>query len=541
MLSRKIAGVFFVCILGIFAFGCESEVNSVTFTITAIAGANGSISPEGEVEVTKGADQKFTIIPDADFVIDDVLVDGASVGAVDEYTFTGVSTDHKIEASFIRVFTITASSSINGSIVPDGAVLVKQGAEQLFTFNPDSGFAVTDVLIDGSSVGTPASITFANVDADHTIHVSFLNTYRITVMKTGNGTIFPNGSVPVDAGADQNFTIAADTNWVIHDVLVDGKSVGAVSNYYFQNVQQSHTIHAIFASVNTDKPSNPVRLVFMHHSCGNNWLNTGNGNLGDELGNNNYYVRDTYYGWDALLNTDIGSNTDIGHWYTWFADTTLQSNSQPRRDNILSSLYTTSNKNANYNTTLCADPGGENTIIMFKSCYPNSNVYANNTTQPTDLFGQACGIQVSGGHAHTLENTQAVYREILKYFKTKTNKMFVVITAPPLVQSSTTSTRAGNARALNNWLVNEWLKEADWENKNVYVFDFYNVLTADDNHHRINGGKIEHITINGDNYANYFTGTDSHPTSVGNQKSTCEYVPLLNVYYHRWWNDYLGN
>ena len=56
-------------------FGCESESGSKKFTIQAIAGANGSISPSGDVKVDKGESQKFTITPDAEYAVADVLVD----------------------------------------------------------------------------------------------------------------------------------------------------------------------------------------------------------------------------------------------------------------------------------------------------------------------------------------------------------------------------------------------------------------------------------------------------------------------------------
>jgi hypothetical protein len=72
----------------------------VTFEITASAGAGGSIDPVGTVSVSYGSDQVFTITPDAGYQIADVLVDGASVGAVADYTFTGVNADHTIDASF---------------------------------------------------------------------------------------------------------------------------------------------------------------------------------------------------------------------------------------------------------------------------------------------------------------------------------------------------------------------------------------------------------------------------------------------------------
>jgi len=279
--------------------------------------------------------------------------------------------------------------------------------------------------------------------------------------------------------------------------------------------------------VNTNPPATPVRLVFVHHSCGDNWLTTGNGNLGNTLDANNYYVRDTYYGWNATQNASIGDLTDLGHWYTWFCDTTIQGNGIPRRDNIMASLYTTNNKHASY-TTSVGDPGGENTIIMFKSCYPNSDVKSDNAHPPQDLYGQAYD-----SDAHTLSNCKEIYRQLLAYFKMRHDKMFVVITAPPRMQSETTPTYAANARTLNNWITRDWLSEGGWENRNVYVFDFYNVLTDPNNHHRVNGGAVEHIASYGDNYSAYATG-DSHPSATGNQKATGEFVPLLNYFYNTW-------
>ena len=72
----------------------------VTYEITASAGTGGSIAPSGAVSVSRGSDQAFTISPDAGYHVADVLVDGASVGAVAGYSFTGVEADHTIAASF---------------------------------------------------------------------------------------------------------------------------------------------------------------------------------------------------------------------------------------------------------------------------------------------------------------------------------------------------------------------------------------------------------------------------------------------------------
>lgn len=71
-----------------------------TYNITATAGANGSISPNGVTPVDCGSIQTYAIKPDSGYAVDDVLVDGASVGAVTSYTFSNVATPHTISASF---------------------------------------------------------------------------------------------------------------------------------------------------------------------------------------------------------------------------------------------------------------------------------------------------------------------------------------------------------------------------------------------------------------------------------------------------------
>ncbi|MFA6428387.1 MAG: DUF4215 domain-containing protein [Candidatus Buchananbacteria bacterium] len=71
-----------------------------TYIITASAGAGGSISPSGSVSVIKNANQIFTITPSTGYIVNDVLVDGASQGRINSYTFTNITTNHTIAASF---------------------------------------------------------------------------------------------------------------------------------------------------------------------------------------------------------------------------------------------------------------------------------------------------------------------------------------------------------------------------------------------------------------------------------------------------------
>lgn len=151
------------------------NVAAVTYVVTASAGANGSISPSGAIVVASGNSQSFTMTPDLGYIVTDVLVDGISVGAVYNYTFTNVTAPHTIVANFVAgtYYTITASTNPNGTITPSGSVIVNSGNSQEFTITPNSGFHVVNVLIDDNSIGAVSSYTFTNVVANHTIVANF--------------------------------------------------------------------------------------------------------------------------------------------------------------------------------------------------------------------------------------------------------------------------------------------------------------------------------------------------------------------------------
>lgn len=70
--------------------------------------------------------------------------------------------------------------------------------------------------------------------------------YTITASAGQGGSISPAGAVRVAKGNDKTFVITADTGYTVSQVLVDGKDVGAVTTYTFENVRAAHTIQAVF-------------------------------------------------------------------------------------------------------------------------------------------------------------------------------------------------------------------------------------------------------------------------------------------------------
>src|SRR5207247_1158878 len=107
------------------------------FTITATAGAGGSITPSGAVSVNCGDSQSFSIsAADKCHAILDVVVDGVSVGAVSSYTFSDVQANHTIDASFSVLGPFKLQSEVKGgggTISPNGSTPVACGASQKYT------------------------------------------------------------------------------------------------------------------------------------------------------------------------------------------------------------------------------------------------------------------------------------------------------------------------------------------------------------------------------------------------------------------------
>ena len=81
--------------------------------------------------------------------------------------------DSNAAAATYTQYTITASAGTGGSISPSDETKVYKGADQTFTITPDSGYKIADVKVDGDSFGAVDSYTFKNVNANHTITVTF--------------------------------------------------------------------------------------------------------------------------------------------------------------------------------------------------------------------------------------------------------------------------------------------------------------------------------------------------------------------------------
>lgn len=157
---------------------------------------------------------------------------------------------------------ITSVAGGNGTI-SDSITNVLEDEEVEIIFTPDNGYVINKVLINGENYTSEVKNNKLLLMPEEDINVvvsykkkstgnggsSSTTTYKITVTEGKNGSITPNGVVKVEKGEDQTFKIKAEKGYEIADVLVDGKSVGAVAKYTFKNVKAKHTIEATFKKV----------------------------------------------------------------------------------------------------------------------------------------------------------------------------------------------------------------------------------------------------------------------------------------------------
>ena len=253
-----------------------------------------------------------------------------------------------------------------------------------------------------------------------------------------------------------------------------------------------------------------LRLLFIHHSCGGQWLAPRGADLGsaciyesavnggglrDRLKASGYEVHEASYG------SRVGDRTDIFDWPVKFRE---------RMDDVL---------RCDRQDALYADRQ-ENHIVVFKSCFPN-NLFVGPGAPPGDPEGPEL----------TLANAMAAYRALLPEFRQHPATLFVAVTAPPLARTR---------RSLRTWIrrrllggtdprasaehardFNNWLKDAEegclcgYPGSNVVVFDLFDVLT--------DYGKS--------NFSGSASGPghdDNHPSAEGNALATDAFVPFLN-------------
>jgi hypothetical protein len=294
------------------------------------------------------------------------------------------------------------------------------------------------------------------------------------------------------------------------------------------------------------RAATPDGLVFIHHSVGHNWLdNSLHAALlaKDYIGQRN----GIFYGVDLApdagrpdsLQSPAGKYTDMNHWIFWFNDHlgSVKSHETPKGLKKLISRVTG-------RLGLVKPQGsgtGFNRIVMFKSCFPNSDIEADGL-EPGDPFEGTSSLanyhavyRHPDGPGHTYTHHGATYKPLEEIFAENPDVLFIAVTAPPLHYAPSDGTNDANAqrtREFNNWLRYEWLTSYNAAHpglNNVAVFDLFDALAYHTGHPSFpNRLRAEFGGESG----------DSHPNDAANAYLTRVFATNSDNFIDSAWRDY---
>lgn len=238
-------------------------VNQLTITVTQTA--NGLITP-GTSNVNNGDTPTFNITPAHGYYISTITADGSAVPITSPsgqaYQFSPVSANGSLTATFaINTYNLIVNVGVGGSS-NIASQAVNSGSVENFAFTPNTGYSVSDVIVNGTIDKEAVSTLSLTINGDTTVSVSFaLNTYTITVNQGANGVIAP-GTSTVNYGATPSFTITPNAGYYIASITANGSAVTVTSSsgqtYQFSPVSANDLITATFASSSNTQTSTPT-------------------------------------------------------------------------------------------------------------------------------------------------------------------------------------------------------------------------------------------------------------------------------------------
>ena len=238
------------------------------FTITVKTDGNGTASASPDKAVA-GTEIRLTATPDKGYHFKEWQVISGGVTIKDD-KFTMPSANVEVKAIFEKdappaptEFIVTFDG--NGGMPSVGSMTT---TNQKLTSLPSasrSGSYSFDGWYTEKSGGTKIT-TDTVFHAGTTVYAHWTYTgggssnysyYTIKATAGAGGSISPSGNVSVRGGRDQAFTITPDKGYAVANVKIDGRSIGAVKSYTFENVKRAHTIEVSFTRANEfiDVPS----------------------------------------------------------------------------------------------------------------------------------------------------------------------------------------------------------------------------------------------------------------------------------------------
>jgi len=221
-----------------------------TYHLTAIADANGQVTPCTSCSIKAGSTVTYTAIPSTGYAVDRWLVDGVlkqKGGAT--FKLSTIKADHTVEVSFtVATFIVTPSAGTGGKVSPTVTTIVCYGNQLTLTATPSSGYAVGAWTVNGVvAQNGGAQLTLTGIIANLKVQVTFVKLYTITPLAGVNGAISPALAQTVPAGASLTFTAMPTAGFAVDKWYVDGvaKQTGGLQ-FTLAKIAAKHSVKVTF-------------------------------------------------------------------------------------------------------------------------------------------------------------------------------------------------------------------------------------------------------------------------------------------------------
>lgn len=262
----------------------SSQETDTYYSLYITATGNGSASIWGDVirnmtqsySIIAGASGTITFTPDDGYRVKSIKVNGNAVTTSTSYTIT-VNSETTVEVEFEAIpdtpttYTISITLTGNGSALYSGDVIrgttksysVNDGTNVTVNFNPDSGYRIKSLKVNGSSVSTTTSYSFT-INSNTTIEVEFepipdtpsVTTYTLSITASGNGSANYGGEAiressrtySVNEGSSVSISFTPDEGYRIESVKVNGSNIGKERSYS-TTINANTTVEVVFEAI----------------------------------------------------------------------------------------------------------------------------------------------------------------------------------------------------------------------------------------------------------------------------------------------------
>lgn len=245
--------------------------------LTVSSNEGGTTDPEGTVSFRSGETVAVSIRADEGYVVDDILLDGVSMGSSNRVDIV-MDSDHSLQVVFRKAVDdpgagghadpwvmidvdvqVETTGADYGYVDPSGRVRVAYGGSLTVEIHLNDGYSIKQIAVDGERIAASEVFTVNDIVESIDIGIVLLHSvesrHSVTASASAGGSISPSGTVVVRDGGSIEFTVRADPGYHLSRLMVDGRTVAVVGGTYtLSDIREDHIVRAEFSE---DAPVGP--------------------------------------------------------------------------------------------------------------------------------------------------------------------------------------------------------------------------------------------------------------------------------------------